>query len=159
MLTTFDLIQSYAKGEIIYPNINFWIEKPESLLLPPDSMQPLASLIFFMAHNPAYFFKLSSVKMILYYGHVKPYFSWVHNTAIVLLLYPLYFLAGWAAWRSKINKPVLLFLLSYIFLQGATVMLTAENWDGRFLVPVLPFVFVLSALGLDHLLKQKKLVE
>ncbi len=35
-----------------------------------------------------------------------------------------------------------------------TVSMTSENWDGRFLLVILPFVFICSAVGISKLLKK-----
>jgi len=155
MLESFELISSYAKAEIIYPDVPIFVKKSESLHLPKEGLPPLLGLAEFAFYNPAFFFKLCLVKLMLFFAHVKPYFSVIHNICIAAGLYPLYVFAIKASRQSKnISLPVLGFLWSYIGLQGLTVMLTTENWDGRFLLPVLPYVFILSGIGINQFLNQ-----
>ena len=56
----------------------------------------------------------------------------------------------------KTLKP---FFFTYILAQGFTVMLTTENWDGRFLIPVLPFVFILASMDISKFLSKLKLLK
>lgn len=149
MLSQFTLIESYAKGEIIYPNIRLGVEIPDDLMIPDSTLSPLARLGMFVFYNPFYFIKITLLKLFLFLANVKPYFSWLHNLLIALILYPLYIFAflGFKHFHDKICGRY--FILDFILAQCLTVMLTTENWDGRFLIPILPFVFILSAIGIQ----------
>jgi hypothetical protein len=93
-------------------------------------------------------FKITTVKALLFLAHVKPYYSFLHNAFIVCFLLPVYFFAIRGVRHILENKMrVLLFV--FIGFQVVTVSLTSENWDGRFLLPVLPWVFIVSALGIS----------
>lgn len=151
MLESYELVSSYAKAEIIYPDVPFLIEKIQIKHLPRGDY-PLLVFAEFVSDHPIYFLELCALKLALFFGHVKPYFSAIHNSYIVIILYPLYFFAFSAYRFAGIDKSVKIFMLSFVGLQGATVMLTTENWDGRFLMPVLPFVFISSAFGINHFL-------
>lgn len=147
MLQDYELIESYQKAEIIYPNIKLWVEVPHELVALKTSY-PIWDLVAFIIYNPIYFTKLFIVKLALFYANIKPYFSWMHNVAIVLFLWPLYLLMGKMLYDFWGKREVMV-LATIVVFQGLIVGLTTENWDGRFLVPVLPFVFVLAggALG------------
>ena len=155
MLKDFVLIESYAKAEIIYPNISLGIRPPDELYIPAEERSTLERLLLFASCNPVYFVKISMIKLLLFFGNVKPYFSVLHNLLIVLLLYPLYYFAVRGYRNFPAQRPEKYFILGFILAQACTVMLTSENWDGRFLVPVLPFIFVLSAAGLNHTFNKK----
>lgn len=157
MLGSFELISSYTKAEIIYPNVKILIATPGSINV-PESKSPVWQLFLFAAYNPLYFLKLCALKLILFFGHIKPYFSKIHNLFIVVVLYPIYGLAM-KGLHSVPDRAVLAFLCSYVVFQGMTVMLTTENWDGRFLPPVLPFIFILAAFGCIQFLKNKSSAE
>lgn len=154
MLKDFTIMESYAKAEVIYPNITFGLEKPDDITLPPDQYAPLHRLFIFALENPVYFIKLSGLKFLLFFGNVKPYFSWLHNLLIVVILYPLYYFAirGYKLISSSRHERIL--IVTYVAAQAFTVSLTSENWDGRFLIPILPFIFVLSATGLSPVVKK-----
>jgi hypothetical protein len=144
MLTSFELIDSYAKGELIYPNAALHLH-PSHLLIPSPDRSPITRILLFIKDNPLYFAQLSSIKFFLFFGNVKPYFSVLHNLFIITMLYPNYFFA----WKSfqKIHhfKNEKILIVTFIFTQAIIISLTSENWDGRFLVPVLPFIFILSS--------------
>jgi hypothetical protein len=147
MLESFTLIESYAKAEIIYPNITLGMEAPSDLYIPKNDHSTLVRVFLFAIYNPVYFLKIFFLKLFLFLGNVKPYFSTFHNAVIVLILYPLYFFAGRGFLKFPRHRKENYFIAGFAIAQVLTVALTSENWDGRFLVPVLPFVFLLAANG------------
>lgn len=155
MLADYILIESYAKAEIIYPDATLGVEPPDNLFIPSDNHSPLIRLVLFVLYNPLYFVKISLIKMGLFLGNVKPYFSTVHNLIIVSVLYPLYLFAVKGYTNLTHQHKIRYFIAGYVLAQTLTVTLTTENWDGRFLVPVLPFIFVLSSIGISALLQAK----
>lgn len=150
MLESYDLIESYAKGEIIYPNISLGISTPQNLTLPDNHHLHIVQLVIFAFENPIYFLKISSLKLFLFVFNVKPYFSDFHNACLIIFLLPIYFFAV-KGYRQLAHTPLKGFFLIFITVQGLTVTLTTENWDGRFLIPVLPFIFLLASMGLNRI--------
>ena len=140
-------IESYSNAEVIYPKISLFMSKPESLIIPNKDHEPLIRLLLIIFKNPLYFIKISTIKGLLFIGHIKPYYSRVHNALIIGFLYPIYFFAA-KGYKLLPTKKVKLFIFMFIGFQFLAVSLTSENWDGRFLLAVLPFIFVLSALGI-----------
>lgn len=139
-------IESYAKAEIIYPNESLFVQKPENLTFPNENHIPLIRLITFFLYNPVYMFKITALKMALFIGHIKPYYSISHNIFIVGFLYPIYFFAVRGFSRFP-NKKLKFFILAFVFFQILTVSFTSENWDGRFLLSLLPWIFLLAGFG------------
>lgn len=141
------IVESYAKAEIIYPNINLGIQKHNDLTIPSTDHAPIIRILLFGFYNPIYFLKITGFKALLFLANVKPYFSLLHNLAIVSVLYPIYAFAFYGikilSWSGE-----KIFILCFIVTQTIMVGLTSENWDGRFLVPVLPFVFILASFGI-----------
>ena len=72
------------------------------------------------------------------------------------MLWPAYWLAARATRRAGIWQPARVFLAAIFLLQAAIIMLTVDDWDVRFLAPVLPAVFVLAALELQQLWRPSK---
>ena len=68
----------------------------------------------------------------------------------MLVLWPAYFLAALGARRRGIWRPARVFLAGVFLLQTAIIMLTVDDWDVRFLAPVLPVVLVLATLELTN---------
>ncbi len=138
---------SYRVAEIIYPNIPLLIDAPINFI-EPSHQQPLIKLLLLLIQNPVYMFKITLVKGFLFLTHTKPYYSLGHNTFIALFLYPIYFFAI-KGYNSTPNSAIKYLLFTFIITQLTIVSLTSENWDGRFLLPVLPFIFVLGAIGVS----------
>lgn len=151
----FYFIDSYSKGELIYPNVSLGLRPPEHLDIPSALHAPLIQLVEFILYNPVYFIKISLIKLLLFVGNIKPYFSWMHNALIVVVLYPLYALAVYG-YRKMEDSAEKFFIVSFILAQTFTVSMTSENWDGRFLLVILPFVFILSAAGSGRLLNKNQ---
>lgn len=159
MLESYDFIPSYIKAEIIYPNINLGIQPPDNLSVLEGNHLNIVKLGHFIFHNPIYFAKIGTVKLLLFFGNIKPYFSLTHNLLIILFLYPIYVFA-YNAYRKLLDRTFKPFFAVYILVQGLIVMLTSENWDGRFLIPVLPFVFILASMDIGKhisMLKEKRI--
>ncbi|MFK7954097.1 MAG: hypothetical protein AB8B73_14710 [Ekhidna sp.] len=149
-------LESYQVAEVIYPKIQIFVDLPSYLIISDGNYPPLVRLSLFIIQNPIYFLKLSVIKGALFLGHIKPYYSTSHNVLIGLFLYPTYLLAvrGYLSLKDSKVKWV---LLTFILFQFLTVCMTSENWDGRFLLPVLPPIFILSSLGANYYLEKVRL--
>jgi hypothetical protein len=154
MIKSYDLMGSYQKTEIIYPSISLGMALPNQLQV-PNTRLPLLDLLLFAFYQPVYFLKLFGIKIFLFYSNAKPYFSHFHNTLIICYLTPLYaaFLVSLTRFTQKRELRA---LASMVFFQGIVVGLTSENWDGRFLIPVLPFVFLVAVGQTKSFLKNRK---
>jgi len=151
MISSYGLMDSYRQGEVIYPRA-WTLDVPPEVQVGGDGMGSIKRVSDFAWQHPGYFFRLCLMKFLFYVGHIKPYFSIQHNVLIVLILYPTYLLAAWS-WGTQPASPLQYMLLTFVGVQVIMVTLTSENWDGRFLVPVLPVVFVLAAGGVPALSK------
>ncbi|MBD0399885.1 hypothetical protein [Flammeovirga sp. EKP202] len=141
------MIEGYLLPEIIYFQETLKIKPLDNPYLPSKELGIITQLFLFAFKNFTYFLKISIVKGSLFMTHIKPYYSLSHNLYSILFLYPIYIFAVVGIKKSNLTK-VELFGLIYFLLQLFTISITSENWDGRFLPPVLPFVFMLSTKGL-----------
>lgn len=151
LLLTFTLIETYQQGVLIYGYYD-WILQPDAPLdLPPPLpvMGPVLRLGYFIWHNPVFFGRLSFLKLVLFFSSVKSYYSLLHNVAVVLVIYPCYWLAWRGVRRPDIYQPARVFLTAVVLWQAFVVMMTIEDWDVRFIAVVLPCVFALAALGVQ----------
>jgi hypothetical protein len=144
MFQSYDQVPGYVSAEIIYPNITLNVKPPADLTI-PENGTPLEKVFFFALYNPQYFLKLFCIKVALFFGNIKPYYSFVHNLVIVLFLYPVYFFAWLGFRKTEGFKKEKFFIASFIVANGLIVGLTTENWDGRFLVPLLPLIFIIAS--------------
>lgn len=160
MLHTFDMIDVYERAELVYaygtisnpahPHL-LLIEKPTDFYIPSEDYKQLDRVILFIINNPWFYFKLSIGKIFYFLGNIKPYFSWYHNAAIIAFLYPVYyfFVSGIRRVKDRLN-PLKWLVLSYVIFNTAIVIAATEDWDGRFLLPVLPLIFIFTAHQLSN---------
>lgn len=141
-----DLPARYLAAEVIYPMISWGIAPAEEIDTSGFGGPALWDIFKFSITYPWYFLKLSGLKALLFIAHAKPYYSVLHNLAIVFFLLPVHVFAI-RGYRLCAN-PFKQFVLFYFGVQTTVVALTSENWDGRFLIPILPWIFLLAGLGL-----------
>ena len=146
-LATFGLLDTYQRGELMYLVPQWAVHPAAPLHLPPPGAGPVLRVAYFAAHNPGFFGRLVLGKLFAFASGLKPHYSLLHRAANVLLLWPLYALAIRGARRRDVWAPVRTFLAAVPLLQAAVVALTVDDYDVRFLAPVLPFVFALAALS------------
>lgn len=156
MVSTFGFIENYKIGELIYgvaqysnrPYFDFLIiERPENMFLPTYDQLPLVQMISFIYHQPVYWLKLFFGKLILFFAHVRPFWSIWHNLFSILFLMPLYayFIKGICSSQTKGLK---IFALLFIVFHAISVGMMSVDWDGRFLLPVLPILLIISTKSL-----------
>jgi hypothetical protein len=148
-------ISSYQAAEVIYPNIEWLVSPKDKFIIPSIDHPPLLRLVEVYWYNPVYMTKLCFAKVGLLLSHAKPYYSSVHNLLIGLFLLPTYFLAFVGIIINK-KQSFTIVLLSFLAFQITMVGLTSENWDGRFLLPILSIVFLFAGLGLKVFLEKLK---
>jgi len=147
-LATYYLMDTYQRGELIFRYPLWAVHQAAPLNLPPPGTEPVMRVLYFAAHNPTYFGRLLLGKLFVFSSYLKPHYSLAHRVVGVLVLWPAYWLAARAARRREIWRPARVFLSAVFLLQTTIVMLTVDDWDVRFLAPVLLVVFALAALEL-----------
>ncbi len=111
-----------------------------------NGMSPVTYLIT----NPELTIRLFGSRLIKSLWMTRPYFSAEHNLAIVftLIVYYLPALSGlFISLRKKKDT-------YYPFISGILIllipnMLLCADWHNRFMAPILPFILVFTALGLQ----------
>jgi hypothetical protein len=145
-LATYTLIETYQRGDLMFLVKDWAVHAAQPLALPPPGLSPVGRLAYFYWHNPVVGLRLVLGKLFVFASGLKPHYSLVHRAMSVLLLWPCYWLAARAAWQHHVWRPARLLLVLVPVLQAGIVMLTVDDYDVRFLAPVLPFLFVLAAL-------------
>jgi len=146
MVQGYGIIESLQSGAIICGMEGLEINaNPPNIGLSYKST--LVQLVLFIFDNPVYFLELSFHKMIYFWSTYRPGYSTLHNIFSILFFLPVYLLAIWGWYKSKIPKAIKIYLFTFLSLTCFLVILTCVNWDSRFLAPVLPFVFMLAGLG------------
>lgn len=153
LLVTFGIISSYATGEVIYASKHFSIST-EGLIVPLKGESPILDILAFIYHNPIFFFKLFFLKLFVFIIYAKPYYSNFHNLAIVFTIYPLYLFCTLFVFKTS-RHPAKAFLISVLFLQAIMVAVTTEDWDCRFIAPLIPIIIAFGFTGFYNIVKDK----
>lgn len=154
LLSTFTIVETYARGEVIYASDIFSVKTAEPLVL-PENDSPILRIVNFIRYNPLYFFKLLCLKLLVFISYVKPYYSIVHNLVIIAIIYPLYFFTFILMKEEHNYTSLKVFLLTVLLLQTVIVAATVEDWDCRFIIPILPLIFIAGTAGLSKFLIRK----
>jgi hypothetical protein len=164
MLHTYLVMENYQLGEVIYAvttvdkvqySINgLIVTPPENLYVPQRTWPPIVKIISFAVQHPVYWTQLFFTKAFYLLFHVRPFWSFSHNMFSVLFLLPSYFLCIVAFIRARPGGKVTVFGVTFLLINIFAVCLTSEDWDGRFLIPMLPVVFLFASRGLEILFKK-----
>jgi hypothetical protein len=151
MLTPFGFMNDYQRGELIfgmfhYPDSPHYtlltIERPDPLYFPDTSLPPLIRLILFILNHPIYWIQLFLGKVFLLFSHIRPFWATWHNLYSLLFLIPVYAAVVFNLFGEKDIK-LKIFVLIFIGFHALSVGMLTDDWDGRFLLPVLPLIFLL----------------
>ena len=149
-LISYFIVETYLRGELMFATPVWAIHPSAPLVLPPAGIGQMSRVLHFAADNPGFLARLMLGKLLVYFSSIKPYYSLAHKLMSVLLLWPLYYLAVRGARRAAVWLPARAFLVAVPLLQATVVMLTVDDYDVRFLAPVLPFVFALAGLEVGN---------
>ncbi|GAB3655461.1 hypothetical protein GCM10028791_26730 [Echinicola sediminis] len=154
MLSTFTFIRDYQIGEIIY-NLEVlpfeeheaWLklDVPEQLYLPDPAWPPLLQLFLVVVMNPWYAFKLFVAKLFYYLFYIRPYYSWMHNLYMLMILVPMYIGFIKCMFSDKIMRNIKVVVGVFVMVSLLSPTLMTIDWRSRFLVAVLPWVFVMGS--------------
>jgi hypothetical protein len=158
MLETYLIMDNYQLGEIIYDVTTLpdqlhghvlIISPPENSYQPPDHYPQLAKIVLFFLHHPIYWTELFVSKIFYLLFHIRPFWSWSHNLFSLVVLIPCYYFAIQIIFRERsVHKQISLFAMVYLLIHILSVGITSEDWDGRFLMPMLPVVFLFAGRGM-----------
>ncbi|MEI9917202.1 MAG: hypothetical protein WDO14_00200 [Bacteroidota bacterium] len=162
MMSKYLIMENYQVGEIIYdvrtytgdaPTGGLAIDPPNDLYFPLQSLPAVVKIFLFAICNPLYWTKLTALKIYYLLSHTRPFWSSVHNFYSLLILIPSYVLSL-VSFR-RLDKPVLIFATTFLLIHILSVGITSEDWDGRFLMPLLPAIFILSGIAINFTFKPK----
>ena len=164
MLDHWNFTDQYLKGNIVtFADIvkdhrlyheTLTIEPPPSTSF-VTSRSPIGRVISFIFENPLYFLKTAGLKVFYLIAFVRPYYSWPHNLYLAVWIFSVYtfFVLGW---RSTMNMPVKLFVLTAIVLNCGLIGISTVDWDNRFYIPMEPGIVLLAGGGAANLIERIK---
>lgn len=166
MLTTYRLIDNYQLGEVVHALFTLptkpeyqWliVNPPDDLYIPSNNWPPLIRVLCFMTLNPVHWAKLFLTKAFYFIVHIRPYWSIVHNLFSALFLIPFYVYFLQSLIRNGLKDNLACFSLIYILFHLIGISSTSIDWDGRFLMPVLPLLFLYTAPAIGNIKLMKML--
>ena len=140
------LITSYAKGEVIFPDVLVSI-KAFTIMIPKPSFNHYLEVFLFIVLNPILFLKLFLIKVCYFIFGIKPYYTLSHNLFNFSSQFLLILFSGIAIFSKSTDFKSKLFVSVFIGLTILMVGFTTENWDGRFLVPIMPILIISACVG------------
>lgn len=165
MLTPFGFMNDYSRGELIfgmfqYPNSPHYdlltIDKPSPMYFPDESYPAILRLSLFILHHPIYWLKLFFGKITLLFLHIRPFWSIGHNLFSLAFLLPTYYFFIKSIREEKIISEVKVFVLAFITFHALSVGMLTDDWDGRFLIPVLPIIFLFASSKMKDIIFKAK---
>jgi hypothetical protein len=112
----------------------------------------LAGLLSYIASNFIDFIRLGFRRLIAFFGLIRPYYSNMHNLLLIISFYPIYIFASFSI-RHTYRRARRFFILSVslIITFALSVMLTCDDWHSRFIMPVMPLIFIYAGMGATNL--------
>lgn len=134
------------RGEVIWGHAEGRLEMPRAELA-ERGWSPAAHYVL---RHPLASARLAGARVLAELSHVRPFYSARHNVGTAVVVGSLYLLAGVglaAVWRESTAKLLLGMIAAHLALVGVTF----ADWDGRFLLHVLPLIGIFSACGVARL--------
>ncbi len=146
LLEVFSPLQYFINGQVIqgYNGITVTLNFPPAF---DHSRLVIFQLMELFFHQPLQCLKLLLLRFLFFWGQIRPYYSLRHNLLIVTFFIPVYYLAITKLGNLRLRHPGITLMATLMLLHTLMVMAVSVDWDNRFIVPVLPFVFVLAGFG------------
>jgi hypothetical protein len=129
------------RGTIIWGYEDKW-----ALAMPQETMDANGEWMdakTYVIKHPIACIKLFFLRILTELAHIRPFYSTFHNCLIAFLVLPLYNFAILGFYRLRNNQLVQI-ILTTIILHLIVIGLTFANWDGRFLVYILPIIAIVA---------------
>jgi hypothetical protein len=141
------LLDSFNKGEIICGHADASI--PTTYITNDSSNGSITKILHLIMQYPSKSMQLYIGRLIALWSDLRTYYSLTHNLFIGYYILFAYSMAiiGCIQYRN-IYTELLWATVLYCGLNTLLVMITYADWDGRFLAPLLPMIFIWSGLGI-----------
>jgi hypothetical protein len=93
-------------------------------------------------------------KLFYLFGQIRPFYSGLHNSFLLVFLTPVYsgFIAGLS--KLRMRKSIFFYSITFIAVHSLSIGFMSVDWDGRFLLPMLPLIFIIGVPSLIELVKK-----
>lgn len=133
-------------------------EKPIQGALPFTEYSIISAYDYLFSHHSLMYISGTFIrKAVSFFTLTRSYFSLSHNLLLVPV-YLLYIPAFLALFRNKKSKhaSIIQTLFVMLALNVLLVMVTFNEWHGRFITPSMPVIILLAMLSLNRLIPMKK---
>ena len=142
------LLDSFNKSEVIC-GYDHWTSPGKTHIPNDDSTGSITKILDLISSNPVKSLQLFVSRFVALWSDLRIYYSLSHNIYIGFYLLIAYAAAiiGFNQYRKAFAELAWMTLL-YCGMNSLLVMITYADWDGRFLAPLLPLIFIWSGLGI-----------
>lgn len=121
---------------------------PEQVATTAASGDSLGVLLTYISQHFIDFIQLAFLRLISFFGLIRSYYSPMHNLLLIAGFYPVYILSTFGI-RYMYRNARGFFIFSVILVAtfACSVMLTCDDWHNRFIMPVMPIIFIYAAVG------------
>lgn len=108
----------------------------------------LRVLLIYISQHFLDFIQLAFQRLIAFFGLYRSYYSPMHNLLLIAGFYPVYILSTFSI-RFMYRSARAFFIFSVVLVAtfAFSVMLTCDDWHNRFIMPVMPIIFIYAAVG------------
>lgn len=152
-LSTYTIFENdYLTGQVIYEideikNLShahwFMVDVPDDIKFPDKEYPKLIQIILFIIYNPIYWLKLFSLKVFYFLIHARPYWSLphiIHSVSFMVIGISSFL---YLIFKIQLNTKIKIILSSFFIFQILAVGITTIDYDGRFIIPLIP-IYALS---------------
>jgi hypothetical protein len=112
----------------------------------PGENNSISSLVYIVTQHWELFSRLAAKRLVTFFRVTRPYYSLSHNFFLCLYFYPLYlFILAGIVKMTRRHLAEFLFMMIIVSLTTITVILSCDEWHNRFILAILPFLFLLSS--------------
>ena len=145
--TMLDFVKPFAENNVLC----YIPELPPAGEYQPGG-NPVQNILEYVINNPVHTLWLMFKRFLSYWGMLRSHYSFGHNLSLALFFYPIYLLALFGiplAWKR--NRVFTIYSISIFIVFTLSVLLTCDDWNNRFIMPLLPFIFILAAMGITRI--------
>jgi len=140
--------QMLLRGEVVWGYEDWQLRMPSG---GETSDKGLVAILRYAIQHPIAAIRLAIYRVGACLAHLRPYYSFRRNLVLFVFIGPLYIFGQYGFMRHWRDRLAIL-LTSVIAGHLLIVALTFADWDGRFLVYVLPLIGIFSACGAEGIL-------
>ena len=156
LLDKFNVVEEYMATKIICAATD--TGKDLAYTLPPTDMNEYFKMIYFIFNNKLTILNLSWQRLISFFTMTRAYYTITHNLFLIIFdCFYFFVIFHRPSTFFDTYKRILIYGTVIIF--SLHTMLTCDEWSGRWVVPVIPFIVLIIVNGIDNGITKFKLLK